>query len=1843
MEEDSFPRGGTVQKTDSADRTRQNRRDGPAQDNLFMPRPDEKKKGKKQRKKKAEKSAEKTKRESTSEAGEEEEGSLPNLVTSVQVLSYKKLVTGMPVLGCVKEVSDCDLTLSLPDGLIGFVQISRISDTLTQILQEYAEGSDHTDEDLPTLPKLYQPGMVVRCVIAEVARSKSGHPRILLSLNPRDVNQGLQGTTLKPGMVLSGCVASIEDHGYTVDLGVKGTRAFLNRAETQEYLQNRQMDDPMRPGQPVLCLVRSVVSGGRSVNLSISPTLLQKAVAKADQDLTLDTLTAGTLVETTVTSVQNHGVLAEFLGFTGSVSRVHVPTKRSEQYRKGQRVKACILYIHPTTKRVALSFQSRLWDGRTMVDIQEFPTIGTIYKKVPVVHVWSGIGVTLKLGDETAGFAAVSQLSDQPVENIETTFKPGTQHSCRVISCSPLDGQTIVSLKKSVIEQPFLCLQDLKPGQIVEGKITSVLSSGIAVSLSNYVRGVVSSIHLADIILKNPAKKFNEGDNIKCRVLNVALERRQLALTHKKTLLSSKLPILASYQAAKPGMWAHGFILAILEYGCIVMFYNNVKGLLPKREMSQESVEDPRKLFYRGQVVKCRVMTCNPAQEKLRLSLKPENSGTAVAPDFEVGKMVDVEVTEVKPDSLGVKVQGSGTPGFLPMMHLSDHQENCPLVLSRYSAGDVIQGAMYCCSRATGAAAVTSGQVVERFADLQTDRVLCGWVRTVRSFGVFVEFPGGWVGLAPKAAVSDRFIEDCTSLFEEGQSVVAKVTEVDSEKQRFLVSLKPSECPLPAEGGTAVETLASLLSERDKAVQQLKATQGSDLSSQLGKVLSATVTNVQEAGMVLSIPDLQDLTAVASKTHCEGTDLNVGDTTRVCILHVDIPNNIAEVSLRSDLLEHAGEKGKKKNKGKMKKGGELACTVLDAKAKYLLVAFDGEEGLAYVTRKWHPNRGSNVGMGDSQIGEKCKIRVVKVMQGGGVIAVPAGKKTEGRKDGREEPRAERAREEKKNRKRKREESDGQDGAQACEEEGQNQAKKIEIGAAVNVVVTAKARDHLEVKIKGPGHKQEGIVHISEVKDDVREGEAPMAKFQPGSVVSGRVIGISHNCKKVKNLKSLPFSRPGFEEVVYDVSLRESVVKADKDFEKFSLPNEKERTDAYKEDQRVMFYVESFQDSHLEVSISPGVQGKIDLLSLSDKVEDLENPSAVFKSKCGYLGTITSIDKESSTLHLSRLSKASKLSPGLVVNAQVAKKVPGRLVVSLPFGCKGYADLTDLSDSYSSHPMGTFKVNQFLKCCVLECSSKRHVRVSLRLSKIGGKARNVKDPDYETVEDIVEGDIVRGYVEDFNKYGVFAALSHKVKGRVQYKHATSYFVRNQQELKKHFPVGKLLTAKVLEVSYESSHLELSLLEKDTGAPDPLPNTCGYPLRASKDQKDKKRKERGKEKEEKGRKKKRKVERDSEEDDSGVEIAVMKSTDEEEESVPVKQSSEEQRPSSSKKPHLTLTSGFSWGEELEVSKVAVKDSESEDEDDPDTEISQPPKKKSKKEREEERKANDKKLYKAELALLDEDRAPQSADDFDRLVLSSPDSSILWLRYMAFHLHSTDIDKARTVAERALKTISFREEKEKLNVWVALMNLENMYGTEESLMAVFQRALQHNDALTIYKQLVNIYKRTDKTEEADQLYVAMVKRFRGNKEVWISYGRFLMEKKRADAAHILMQRSLKSLDNRDHLEVISRFAVMEFKLGDVERGRTMFENILSNYPRQVNVWSVYLEMLIKTGDLDQVRLAFDRVTALNLSTKNMKGFFKRYLEFEKKYGDEDTVSAVKRKAIEYVETKAGDVATT
>lgn len=171
------------------------------------------------------------------------------------------------------------------------------------------------------------------------------------------------------------------------------------------------------------------------------------------------------------------------------------------------------------------------------------------------------------------------------------------------------------------------------------------------------------------------------------------------------------------------------------------------------------------------------------------------------------------------------------------------------------------------------------------------------------------------------------------------------------------------------------------------------------------------------------------------------------------------------------------------------------------------------------------------------------------------------------------------------------------------------------------------------------------------------------------------------------------------------------------------------------------------------------------------------------------------------------------------------------------------------------------------------------------------------------------------------------------------------------------------------------------------------------------------------------------------------------------------------SSSSIPTLELGGGFQWS----VQSSQEHDDISASSSDEDMEEAQADKKKKKRRKE----------IQQDLTADLHTKTPESNGDFERLLLGSPNSSYLWIQYMSFQLQLSEIDKAREIARRALRTINFREEQEKLNIWIALLNLENVYGTEESLEATFKDAARHNDSKTIHLRLAGILDQSDKLE--------------------------------------------------------------------------------------------------------------------------------------------------------------------
>ena len=173
--------------------------------------------------------------------------------------------------------------------------------------------------------------------------------------------------------------------------------------------------------------------------------------------------------------------------------------------------------------------------------------------------------------------------------------------------------------------------------------------------------------------------------------------------------------------------------------------------------------------------------------------------------------------------------------------------------------------------------------------------------------------------------------------------------------------------------------------------------------------------------------------------------------------------------------------------------------------------------------------------------------------------------------------------------------------------------------------------------------------------------------------------------------------------------------------------------------------------------------------------------------------------------------------------------------------------------------------------------------------------------------------------------------------------------------------------------------------------------------------------------------------------------------------------------------------------------------------------------------------------ELSLEAGNSLPERPEDFERLLLAEPSSSLLWVKYMSHYLLQADIDATRLIAEKALRTIHFKEEEEKLNVWIAFVNTEHKYGDMTSLDAVFKRAVAESKGKIIHLNLAEAYEMAQDNKGATAIYDKALKKYKTSKKVWMAFQHFKLRAGDSEGAKTLLARSLLSLSRHKHVEVL------------------------------------------------------------------------------------------------------------
>jgi predicted RNA-binding protein with RPS1 domain len=160
-----------------------------------------------------------------------------------------------------------------------------------------------------------------------------------------------------------------------------------------------------------------------------------------------------------------------------------------------------------------------------------------------------------------------------------------------------------------------------------------------------------------------------------CRVIEVDLKKKRVLLSLKKSILAAKTPPITTPSAATPGARTHGWITGITDVGVFIGLYNNMKGLVPVRNIDLSNCSSPKDLYHVGQVVKCTVVR-GDAGKGMLLSLAGPAAAAAAAEAEKKDVLAGLEpgmvvqgaiVTSIraagKTQSEGGKSEGSSGPG----------------------------------------------------------------------------------------------------------------------------------------------------------------------------------------------------------------------------------------------------------------------------------------------------------------------------------------------------------------------------------------------------------------------------------------------------------------------------------------------------------------------------------------------------------------------------------------------------------------------------------------------------------------------------------------------------------------------------------------------------------------------------------------------------------------------------------------------------------------------------------------------------------------------------------------------------------------------------------------------------------------------------------------------------------------------------------------------------------------------------------------------------------------------------------------------------------------------------
>ncbi len=407
----------------------------------------------------------------------------------------------------------------------------------------------------------------------------------------------------------------------------------------------------------------------------------------------------------------------------------------------------------------------------------------------------------------------IDDIANLPLKEIEKYNKIGLaagastpENAIKEVTANMSDKITREESMLDFMEEIEKSLRLPRSGELVTGKVHQVTDKEIIVNLGCKKDGIIP---LNEITLEGDQKLtdlYSEGDEINAKVLKTDDGDGTILLSKKKLEASEHWEEINKAFEEKTLIDVN---VVRQVNGGVIATYKEVQGFIPLSQLSDKFVENPAEFV--GQTLSVKVSRVDARRgkavfsHKARLLEERQKALEEIWNSINVGDIVEGKVMRFT--DYGAFVDIGGVDGLLHISEISWGKLKHPQEV--LEIGQTINVKILSMNTEKGKVSLGLKQTMPEpwtviDENYQVGQVVIGKVVQIKEYGCFVELEPGLDGLVHISEVSHKRVSNINDELSVGDTVEAKILEIDKDRKRISLSIKET-LAAPAEEATEEE------------------------------------------------------------------------------------------------------------------------------------------------------------------------------------------------------------------------------------------------------------------------------------------------------------------------------------------------------------------------------------------------------------------------------------------------------------------------------------------------------------------------------------------------------------------------------------------------------------------------------------------------------------------------------------------------------------------------------------------------------------------------------------------------------------------------------------------------------------------------------------------------------------------------------------------------------------------------------------------------------------------------------------------------------------------------------